>query len=179
MNPTTIHIIAGDQGSGKSTLMVQLLQEARLQQLRCGGFLAKGYWHCNKRSGFDLQLIDSGRVFPFCRDKQLPGWQPLRRFFFSQDALQAGIIEMTSIREHKIDLWLIDEIGPIELKGGLWHDLFADLVKNHEAPMVVSMRPDLAEEICRYFEIKDYLIHPVGETSASKLLADITYRVDD
>lgn len=174
MGPNTVHIIAGDQGSGKSTLMMHLLWEARLLQLRCGGFLALGYWHNNKRSGFDLQLIDSGRVLPFCRDNQLPGWEPLRRFFFSRDALQAGIGELTSLRDRNIDLWLIDEIGPIELKGGLWHGVFSHLVKNHKVPLVVSMRPALIEEICRYFEINDYAVHLVGETTASVLLSEIT-----
>jgi len=146
-------VIAGEQGSGKSSLMTSLWQEAVRQGIVCGGFLAPGFWNQNQRSGFDLQLVHSGRVLPFCRDAEVDGWVQLRRFFFSPGAVRQGAEEVRALFSQPVGLWLVDEIGPIELQGGLWHDLFDELLQKAAAPVVVSMRPALVDQICDHFSI--------------------------
>lgn len=151
-----VTLVAGEQGSGKSLLMAELWQEAVRCGIMCGGFLAPGYWNENQRSGFDLKLVHSGLLLPFCRDADVPGWMPLRRFFFSPEALHQGEAEIRSLFNKPVGLWLIDEIGPIELQGGLWHDVFSELIRTTTAPVVVSMRPSLVDDICHYFNISKW-----------------------
>lgn len=159
----SISVVAGEQGSGKSSLMGALWQEAVSAGIVCGGFLAPGYWNENQRSGFDLQLVHSGQLLPFCRDVATPGWMPLRRFHFSTQALQQGEAEIRQLFSEPVGLWLIDEIGPIELQGGLWHDVFLELLTGTDAPVVVSMRPALVDDICHHFNIRQWTrVNPAG-----------------
>ncbi|MDD2965681.1 MAG: nucleoside-triphosphatase [Bacteroidales bacterium] len=168
-----IHFIAGEQGSGKSSLMYKIFDEALSRGITCGGFIAKGFWRQDSRSGFDLHLLASGRVLPFCRDEEMPGWIKLRRFYFSATTLAAGKEEMTKSLNNPPDLWLIDEIGPIDLSGELWHDTFRTLVASEPCKLVVSVRPALVEEVTHFFNIKNKNVHLLAETTATEILATV------
>lgn len=159
-----VHIIAGEQGSGKSTLMKQLLHSARSAGILCGGFIAIGFWRGDTRSGFDLMLVSSGRVLPFCRDQQQEGWIPLRRFFFSPETLATGIEEISVAMDQPTGLWLIDEIGPIDLEGKLWHDTFRKLLQATNAPVIVTIRPAMVNNVISHFGISNYHIHLVDKS---------------
>jgi len=165
-----VHIIAGEQGSGKSTLLKHLLQRALSMKILCGGFIAIGSWRGDTRSGFDLLLIHSGRIMPFCRDRQQEGWMPFRRFFFSPDTLAAGITEMNQTMTQPKGLWIIDEIGPIDLEGNLWHDTFHELLQTTEAPVVVTIRPALINDVIKHFGISNYRIHPIDKNITDIIL---------
>lgn len=165
-----IHFITGEQGTGKSTLMNQIMLRAREKGITCSGFIAKGFWRDASRSGFDLMLVNSGIMLPFCRDEYQEGWIKLRRFYFSPKALEKGKEAMAMAMELDADLWLIDEIGPIDLAGDLWHDTFSLLLKTTANPVLVSVRPALTTEVAACFGVSNYTIHQVADTCADQVL---------
>ncbi len=72
------------------------------------------------------------------------------RFVFSAKAFQRAIDVLRSAID--ADGWLlIDEIGPMELKGEGFAGVFGEILRERKGKLVVVIRDGLIEEVCKEF----------------------------
>ncbi len=141
---TDVYILTGKIASGKTTGLL-----AWLGDRDPGGFATPVV--NGKRM---LYLLKKKKYLPFeCVDTEAQDVEIIGRYRFYKEAfvamdemLQQAILQNTP--------WLIvDEVGPLELKGGGLHDALINLLHQRKQPVLLVVREGLVEEVCNKFSI--------------------------
>ncbi len=117
-----ITILTGPVHSGKTTFLRDIVKSLQTHGTRPGGFLSVAAGDRRKPAGYDLLDAGDGETIPFIRLTGKPEWQQIgkrRRHFLLPEGLAAA--ERKIIDWQGSDLFVVDEVGPLELAGrGLW-----------------------------------------------------------
>jgi len=102
--------------SGKSRYVEGLARKMLGRGASVGGFVCVAHIEGGVKAGHDLIVLDGmglSRPIPFTRTLPFDGSFPWRRFHFSRQAFEAveGL-------ELDADLFIMDEIGPLEIEDG-------------------------------------------------------------
>ena len=166
MNRRTI-ILTGEPQEGKSTLLTRCLAE--VQDLRVGGFLARGLWENNLRDGFDLIDLATGTFTVLARRKphahvgEIP-------FTFFQEGMNAGIRALAPVACATLDLVCVDEVGKLEMKDRGWAAQLAPLLKLDHPIHLWVVRKQLVEPVCRKWSLLSPSIVSVNQPNALETL---------
>ena len=68
---------------------------------------------------------------------------------------------------------VIDEAGPLELRGEGWAGRISELLNSNEWQIILVVRKSLVDKVIRKFGIKDPAIYEVGSGDYSRLLNEI------
>ncbi len=147
MTNNPIFIISGKQGEGKTTLLMQVTALLKKQQIALSGFAAKGYWKNGQRDAFDLTDLQSGKTIPLCTRNI----NNKHGFIFRMDALQYGSLLLKPSHSKNKILFVIDEVGKMELKGEVWFLALHDLLKKGNNPILITVRDQFVEQIVKKF----------------------------
>lgn len=158
------YIIAGEQGEGKTTKLIDVVEKLKQKGCTIKGFFAEGYWSGNQRSGFDLVDIESGYSMEFCRGEPGKNYLQIGRFYFNPEAINYGENLLTGQKDRKTDLWVIDEIGPFELQGKLWANALTGLVRDSKNNLLITIRTTYIEEIIAKFNLTGAFICNVNDS---------------
>lgn len=145
-------IVKGIPGSGKTTLCRKYTQEWQRLGWHVGGVLCPEVKRDGLRIGSDVCDLLSGQKVPMTRlagDASFEGYTQgkyvisLEGVSFGRKALEEALIE-------KCDFIVIDEVGPLELKGdGLAESVEACLHSN--ANLAIVVRSSLLDIFLDYF----------------------------
>ena len=140
-----IFILSDQINSGKSTYVLKLAEKLIAQGARISGFVTTPHIQESRKIGQDLVLIKNGKIkpaIPFTRLSNIKDSFRWRRFNFSRRALA----EVRQI-EPSGDLFIMDEIGPLELdeQGGFYQAAkhIATAAKN----VIIVVRSELVDRI--------------------------------
>ncbi len=169
---TNIFIITGEQGSGKTTFLKQLIDQLKQNKLCVGGIVAEGFWKDGQRERFNLVDQLSGDSIVYCQREQKKGWEKIRHFYINPKGQSFGE-QALSIDKLKIsDVIAIDEIGPFELQGKGWAVSLKRIMKHHKLTVILIVRELLLDEIISYFQLENPIIIEHRDYDA-KLLSDM------
>ena len=154
-----ILLLTGEIGSGKTSLLEETLSFLSSSSISVGGILAKGYWKNNFRSGFDIIDVTSSASAPLARREN-----EIDRFTFLEEGLQFGQTVLQNVLSHPPEIVLLDEIGPLEVKGGGWSDFLSPLLQLQSTRLLWSIRPVLLPWAISNFQ----LISPVIVNTTDK-----------
>jgi len=152
-----VFIITGEQGSGKTSFLVQIIEELKKSGIHPNGFIAEGFWHNNERSHFDLIDLSNQHRILFCSKEFNQSWEQIGHFYINPAAIVFGekILELAGINQST--LCVIDEIGPFELQNKGWsHSIFSIIKSNPDLPMIWVVRKNLVQKVIAYFGLKNY-----------------------
>ncbi len=161
-----VFVVTGPRGVGKSTLCGKVADQIVRRGLRVGGVMT-GRLEALASMGADVDqryLVDltSGEHVPFGRrdglsvrtdttgapadaafpstDELTPGWE------FGQDVFSFG--ERAVAAGADADLLIVDELGPLELRGGRgWAGALAVLREGRFRSALVVCRPELLDDL--------------------------------
>jgi len=94
------------------------------------------------------------------------------RFFFWRQGLAFGLKALAPERLKEVDLVIVDEVGPLELRGGGWAKAL-DLLKDFPKPQVWVVREELIEAVCEHWGLKNVRVHRVESPKDPDLLEAI------
>ena len=158
-----IIVITGEQGSGKTTQLLNLVSGLKKLGLKPGGFIAEGFWEQNKRSHFDLVDVKTGNRILFCSKNMQPDWDKAGPFFINPAAVAFGEKLLNPSIVVQDDFIAIDEIGPFELAGKGWTKAITNLLKALPAKqMIWVVRYSLLHNVGEYFGILPGIIIHTG-----------------
>jgi nucleoside-triphosphatase THEP1 len=162
---STVCVITGDIGTGKSTLAARLSQVVRERGFKVGGIIAHRRTDCPSGAcEYWTECLLSGKQFLFATTRQLlnscpTGSVPLRssergrrasacqlgRFYFPRAAIWRA---SRCLRQSAhCDYVFIDELGPLELaRRGLWRAT-QFLLKNSRARLILVIRRPLLNPV--------------------------------
>lgn len=168
-----VYIIAGRPGTGKSALLADVVAGLKRAGLNVRGICAPGIWKQGKRYGFDLIDMLTGARAVLCRRDDSERWPSLGPFRFRPEGLAFGHKALAMSRVRDADLVVVDEVGPLELKGNGWTPELNALVKEGRKPMIWVVRLDMVKEICQRWSLSNPPVWEVGRKKIDAIVAEL------
>lgn len=169
-----IYIITGKQGSGKSTLIREVVSGLRKKGITVGGILAEGTWHNNQRDRFELVNIRTNERINYLQRQPRAGWERIRHFYLNPEGQKFGEQALTTDRLKDAGLIVIDEIGPFELRGKGWALAIQKIFGKLNIPVLISVRESLVDEIIDKWHLNVDRIFKADKTSSAQIVTDIS-----
>jgi len=166
-------IITGNIQEGKTTYLIEMLALLEKKNIKVDGFIAKGIHDENGRIGYDLEHILDGESCVYIRNKFSKGWVRYGKYYFNPKGEEFGKRILESIYSAGIDLLVIDEIGPVELKGRGWAEQVERLVNTSSNTQLWVVRKPLLKKVIRQWNIGDILVLDVSTDTPKMSIDDV------
>lgn len=136
-------VLSGPVHAGKTTFLERAWARWSARGLACAGFLSPAVTDANGETGYDLLELPGGARRPYLRRRAGPGSERTGPFVFVPAALERARAILR--RAGGAGLLIVDEVGPLELRGGgLWPDL-RDAVRRPEGTTLLVVREGILE----------------------------------
>lgn len=173
-----VYIIAGEQGEGKTTFLMDILDELQGRGVCMNGIVAPGYFHEGLRSGFSLVDVATGISKELCSEYPSPDSEQHGRYYFQKTGISFGNRAILGLLEEgNTDLLVIDEVGRFELNGALWAGAIDRIMGMHHPPMIWTIRRSFVDAVLRKWPIKRTVVVDIGSSSPSGIIPDIMREV--
>lgn len=168
-----IYLLSGEVHSGKSTFMGQLADACLEKELTLAGFVATGTFNDDRRDSFILRDLSSDASFLLGTIEKRANWIKHRDFYFDPAAIARGEELIRTGLENKVDLIILDELGPMELAGNGWSGAIRMLEENFKIPQVWVVRKRIIKEVKDRWNIPDDNIYSLESTTFQQLLENL------
>jgi ABC-type cobalamin/Fe3+-siderophores transport system ATPase subunit/nucleoside-triphosphatase THEP1 len=144
-------LVTGARGSGKSRWCAALIAAARARGLRVAGVASPAVLESGRKVAIDVVDLgsDARRRLAELRRADEPG-TATQRWRFDEDALSWGNAALRAAAAARVDLLVVDELGPLEFVRGVgFTDGLAALDAGRFAVACAVVRPALVDEALR------------------------------
>jgi nucleoside-triphosphatase THEP1 len=169
MPPINILLLTGESGSGKTSVLAELIKDLDNSGVNAGGILAPGRFLDSGDKEFDLELIPDGRRYFLSTRNQNPGWQAIGGFRFNPEALEAGLDHLLNLHQRQFHVYLLDEIGPFELDDLVWAPAIPELIRQ-QLPMIWTVRRRLVDQVCHKWKVDPAEIISIDNRTSEEVL---------
>ncbi len=167
-------LITGPVQSGKSSLATELVAELRKHHIPLAGFVARGLWENNQRSGFDIHTLHDDKIIPLARRKtKQEDTGNVTPFHFFKEGEIAGQLALSPEKYRRSRVVIVDEIGKLELLGRGWAKWLSPLLSHKDLQVVLVVRDYLVEQVLQHWEIKNHILIQANRPSAIQELLSI------
>lgn len=142
-----VFLLTGPTQSGKTTLIKETAGLLMEKGLKVRGILAPGNFRDGKRNEFFIWDIKTGKAELLASRKPEKGWTPYGPFFFNPDIFLKGTATIGQALKERADLVILDEVGPVEMKGKGWHQALEMLKDRRDVRQVWVVRERMQKEI--------------------------------
>jgi len=165
----SVFIITGDTGSGKTTFLLELIEELRGKDLSIAGFAALSVPEDGPSGSFNILDLVSQRILPLASRRFSEGWEPIGNFYFNPDGLQLGITILEDPQIINNDLVIVDEVGPFELDGKIWAECLTRLLAARSCSLLLVVRESLVSQVMHKWSLTDAMIIEFGQWKPEKV----------
>jgi nucleoside-triphosphatase len=147
-NRVSIALVVGSKNSGKTTYLEHLLRKGKQKNLRTGGFLSRGNFTGTQKKKYFLQDIRSGTQYLLASTTPHPSRTiSYGEYYFDQKIFELG----NQLLEAQMDgdLIILDEFGPLELRGQGFRRAFDILLQHYTGIILIAVRASLLPEILK------------------------------
>jgi len=133
----------GQKHCGKTTSAAELVADGRAEGFNVAGLLAPSIYRSGKLVGFDVLDLQTKTRAPLARRKQSKAGP----FTFISDGLKLGNTSLSTEATKTADLIIVDEFGPLELKGQGWRKNVDSLLACSDALILLVVRQGLVDQV--------------------------------
>ena len=177
MTPQSRELVlwVGPKHSGKTTAATALAKRARAEGFRVAGVLSTAIYEAGTLTGFDVVDVATGLRVPLARRGERSRLQA-GLFGFRPGGLELGRAALTSGAARSADLVLVDEFGPLELRGAGWRPAVDTLLPTAVGAVLLVVRERLADGVARLYGCHRPRALPARPGSVGRLLAMLRER---
>jgi nucleoside-triphosphatase len=165
----------GPKHCGKTSSAAHLVQMARAEGFTVAGILQPSLYDNGELLGFDVLDLQSQKRIPLTRrnkDKRTTG-----SFNFIADGLKLGNATLSSEATKSADLVIVDEFGPLELKGHGWRRNIDSLLSSSNAILLIIVRQGLKDTFQKlYSDVPCLELEAIDKNSANEVIAILKNR---
>ena len=167
-----VFIVTGTIGEGKTAWLAKLSGLLREKGVRVGGILALRIVEEGVTTGYDISDISSGDRTPFLRNtgSETMG---VERFTMNDAGFNAGRNALDPANNKGNDVVIVDEIGPLELRGRGWSEVLGALLLDTSATVIIAIRKNLTDAVIEHFGIEGPLVIDVSGANVISFAEDI------
>ncbi len=167
-----VYIVTGETGEGKTSFLQKLTEILKDKGIRAGGILAPRIMEGASTTGYDILDIKSGDRAPFLRviNPEISGINKFARF---DEGYRVGLQALDPVNNTETNVIVIDEAGPLELRGEGWAGRISELIDQNEWQIILVVRKSLIDQVASKFGIKDVMIIEAGDRDESKIMIEI------
>jgi nucleoside-triphosphatase THEP1 len=161
--PQNTVILTGERAAGKSSLLLHVLSSLRSRKFKIGGFVSPSVVRGGRRIGYDLVSAEDETRIELCRNHADFGTVRQGPFYFSQMGLNFGnrLLSLPSLMAK--DFIVIDEVGPLEMKGLGWAPALEDICSGYDSTLLLVVRRELVEPVIRQWNLENVNVIDVEE----------------
>lgn len=167
-------IVTGEQGEGKTTLLLEILSDLTKQGVRIQGIAAPGYFSDGIRSGFDILDVHTGRTVELCSAIPTENSTKYGRYYFRSTGLAFGkkILGQVPL-PGQVDLLVIDEVGRFEISGKVWGESIDHIMRTPCPPMIWTVRRSFIDAVRSRWPVQRQRIIEVGSGNHDEIIHEI------
>jgi nucleoside-triphosphatase THEP1 len=145
-----IIIVTGKVNSGKTTILEKLLADEKLKGISPTGIIARGVFEGKAKVGFDVKDLSDGTSMPLARIGRMAdhGFS-VGKYSFSAQAFKFAQKAILNFRNNGVVF--IDEVGPLELKGGGYAGCLNVVLESDISRLYVTVRSEILPEFSNKF----------------------------
>jgi nucleoside-triphosphatase THEP1 len=166
-----VFILTGAQGSGKTSLLQNLVPLVRRHGRTAAGIRAPMVMDNGTRAGYNVEDVRTGDMLPLCRLGQENAAATAGPFGFDPDGLRFGLDALSLDAVAQRDIVLLDEIGPLELQGGGWAPALRTLLQSYTGHLVLVIRPGILSQAMEQWGLQPAAVWEPGVTRVSDIAA--------
>ena len=171
-----VFIVTGAVGEGKTAWLAKLEGLLKEKELKAGGILALRIMEEGKVIGYDITDIRTGDRTPFLRHTG-DATVGVERFTMDPSGYRAGEKALDPHSNRSMNVVIVDEVGPLELRGEGWSEMIRGLIHETRALLILAVRKNLAGEVTQRFNISPAEIIDVARGDVVRFadeIADLT-----
>ncbi len=153
-------IVSGKIDSGKTRMLEEIVRALKKKKIAVGGFLSVAEYKKNKKVAYHLKNIKTGREIPLATKKAFDTNQKIGNFYFNEEAFIKANEWLSDTRA--FDVVIIDEIGPLEMRGGGFCELLDGLFLDFKGILIVCVRDSILDEFRIKFPHPDTVVLSAG-----------------
>lgn len=97
----------------------------------------------------------------------------VERFTVDEAGYKAGLRALDSAANHHSEVIIIDEVGPLELRGQGWHDRLNDLLQLPGAILILAVRKSLTQTVTDNYNLPKTCVVDIDTTDVVKFAGEI------
>lgn len=165
----------GKKHSGKTTAAAKLAQTACVEGFVVAGLLAPSTQRNGKLSGYDIIDLRSKSRASLAQRKT--DGNKTEGFTFIADGLKLGREALSPAATESADIIIIDEFGPLELRGNGWRRDVDSLLALSNALILLVVRSELADRVQElYAGSPSRILGAIEPESIEKIITSLTNR---
>lgn len=169
-----LFILTGRREQGKTKFIKKLTEILIAEGKTVGGFLSEGIHNGLARAGFHLTDIQTGETATLCSIEEKPGTIKQGRYYFNTDIIGWGCSILEKALANSVEIIAIDEVGPMELNGGGWHNSIAAFLSGSAAIHIWTVRENLAEKAAKKWNVGDVHIIDISLITPEEVAGMVT-----
>jgi nucleoside-triphosphatase THEP1 len=140
-----ISIICGAKDSGKTRAVETLSRRLRAQGLRPGGVISEAAVSAGTKISYTFKDLATGRggLYALRRQGLIPPGQ--LAYEFLAEGVEFGCAAVRRAAADRVDVLFIDEIGPLEARGGGIWEPCREIFAAYPGRLVLTVRPELLD----------------------------------
>jgi len=142
-------IITSEINSGKTATLEKISNTLKAKNISVGGFLSIADYKQGEKDTYNLKNIATDEEVPLATQRRFYtnitiGKYYFGKYYFYQQAFEKANDWLTDTRE--FDVIIIDEVGPLEMRGGGFYELLTNLFQDFKGVFIVAVRTEILEE---------------------------------
>jgi nucleoside-triphosphatase THEP1 len=149
-NQTDIIIVTGPVNSGKTSMMLKLIEQEKQRNISPTGIIARAIIEGDKKNGYEAVNIATGQTTKLAGIEE---WTPdsftFGKFIFSDAAFVFA--KKALLDFHEGGVVFLDETGPLELSGSGHAEVLIELLNSEIARLYISVRDTCLDDFIKIF----------------------------
>jgi nucleoside-triphosphatase THEP1 len=155
-------LLCAISGMGKTTFLCDQVARLTARGRSVGGVVSPAVFEQGRRVGYDLLDLRSGTRRLLARAVgRDSATATVGAYRFNDDAIAAGNAAIIAAVQAGLDLVAVDEVGPLELRGGGWTAALEFALQNcrPDQQLILTVRPTLADRLPARFPASAWDTH--------------------
>ncbi|MBI9068284.1 MAG: hypothetical protein JEZ09_13405 [Salinivirgaceae bacterium] len=162
-------LITGGIASGKTTFLKELVVRLKSSNINVRGFYSPRVLQNLKTVGYDIVSIETDKSYHFLKDTGLINENSIGRFQINNETLRIGHEILSTENVKTKEIFVIDEVGFLEIKNKGWASSINKLLTNEKAIIVLTVRDDFVDRVIEKFQLRNPKIFLAAETNAKDI----------